>query len=472
MLVVQGMVIFTIVSLSLVILLGYAPTWWVGITIILAFTSFPAAVPKQIEISGFGFYLYELPLFFGAVYLLLYRPSNRNTDLCALAIACITAAGLVHGFLAGNDLVAVLNDARGLLAMVLAIFVVGRIAFTPESIVAFQAVKIVLWASFGFVLLGAWGVLTLGARTEDASLVGAAFDHEAGVTRVIGQSGRLAAVVLAVSLALWVIRPDMLRRTYVYLIPALGITVVGFSRNMFVLVVITVALVPLINRGFRPANDGSGSSSFYRAGLVLFGGLLLFVAAGLFLSLTAGIPGLDYLRAVHAAYSSRVFEGLTTSARSYDQSALYRVAEIEWLKLAIKGNEIAGNGFGFRYQPPNGTAEGAITRTYYAHNFYWWALCKVGWIGLAAYVVAFGAPVVNAVFGRGGFALRSAAGAAVVGHLVTISVAPAPEDVFGAPVLGALIAIALLRYPATNSRPQQEASNLPEKKASFTSPPR
>jgi hypothetical protein len=62
-------------------------------------------------------------------------------------------------------------------------------------------------------------------------------------------------------------------------------------------------------------------------------------------------------------------------------------------------------------------------------------------------MIAFVAPVVHALFGRGRFALRSAAGAAVVGYLVTNMVTPIPEDTFGAPVLGVLLAIALLRAP-------------------------
>jgi hypothetical protein len=436
-----AVIAFVLVIVTIVAL--YAPQWWIGAIILLTFTTFPALVPQQIRVAGYGIYLHEVPLFLGALYLLVYRPSNRGTDLCAVGIAAITAVGTVHGLWSGYDLVATMNDARGSTAMALCVFIVGRIASTPQAHIALQAVKITLWVSFPLVLLGSWGIVKLNARAEDASLTGAAFHDTAQVTRIFGQSTQLASAVLAIVIALWAIRPDLIRQTISYLIPALGITIVAFSRSALVVVALTLLLAPLFHWSFAGA---------VRAIVIAMVGAVGFVITGKFLSLTSGIPGMDYLRLVDTAYRNRVLEGFSSVAREYDFSYLYRQSEVDWLKRSIAGHEFFGNGFGFRYRPAVGNGFAATSGTYFAHHFYWWAIAKLGWCGLIAYMTAFVTPVVHALLGSGRFALRSAAGAAVVAHLFTNIVAPLPEDVFGAPVLGALLGIALLRAPLRTCR--------------------
>src|SRR6478609_2628910 len=69
----------------------HASQSWLGLGILLAFTSFPEVIPLKIGIgnSSYGLYLHELPLLLGALYLLVARPANRSTDWCAGGIGAI-----------------------------------------------------------------------------------------------------------------------------------------------------------------------------------------------------------------------------------------------------------------------------------------------------------------------------------------------------------------------------------------------
>jgi O-antigen ligase len=463
----EMLAVVTFALVIVTILALYAPQWWIGALIFIMFANFPVSVPPQVQLAGFNIYLDEVPLFLGALYLLIYRPPNRNTDWFAAGIGAIAVVGVAYGLWNGNDLAPVMNDARGSLAMALSVFIVGRIASTPQAHIALQAVKITLWVSFAFVLLGAWGIVTLSAsaRAEDASLAGEAFHDTAQVTRILGQSTFLASATLAVVIAMWAIRPDLIRQTIGYFIPALGITVMGFSRNALVLVGVTLLLTPLIHRGLASAERGrphKGPNGLVGAAVIAVVGVIAFVITGAFLSLTTDIHALDYLRLVHSAYQHRVLEGFGITAQQYDYSTLYRQGEVEWLKRAIVGHELFGNGFGFRYRPAFGTGFSATSGTYFAHQFYWWAVAKIGWCGLIAYMIAFVTPVLHALFGHGRFALRSAAAAAVVGFLFTNTVVPMPESPYAAPVLGGLLAIALLCAPVRGGTNSDPAVSLPE----------
>lgn len=432
----EVIVVVIFLTVTAVILAFFAPNWWVGALVLLTFTSLPAFVPRQIELAGFGIHLHEIPLFLVACYLLIYKSANPSTDWCAIGVGAITISGMAYGLLVGHDIAATMNDTRGLLAMALCIFIVGRVSATPQAQIALQAVRISLWVSFPLIALAAQGSIQLGAHSQDAALQGAIFYGEANVTRILGPTTHLASATLAVAIALFTIRPDLVRTLLSYIVPALGVTIIAFSRNALVLVALTLLLTPVFHRSFSGA---------IRAASIAIVSVAVFLVMGGILSLSAGIPGFDYARLVYSAYYNRVLVGLGATAQEYDASTLYRRGEVNLLKYAIVGHEWFGRGFGFRYRAPVGEGFAATSGTYYAHHFYWWAVAKVGWCGLIAYLVTFVTPVVNALFGHGRFPLRSAAGAAVVGYLVTNTVVPLPETVYGAPALGMLLGIALLR---------------------------
>ncbi len=426
-------------------IMAYAPQWWIGVVIFLTFASLPTFIPQQIYISGFGVFLHEIPLFISAFYLLISRPSNRLTDWCCIGIGAITSIGVLAGFWSGYDIRAIANDGRGLLVVALSVFIVGRIASTPQADIALRAVKITLWVSFGFILMDLWGVMKVNVHAEDASLSGRAFHGGvAGVERILGPTTHLASATVAIVIALWAIRPDLARKTLGYFVPAFGMTVIGYSRYAIVLAGITLLLTPLFQRGVRISGRTHRYGGMMRAIAIAVVGIAVFATVGVVLSFAGDIPGLDGLRMIYAAYTSRVVEGFGGYAQHYDYSVLYRQSEVVWLHSAISGHELTGNGFGFRYRQPVGVGFTATSGTYYAHQFYWWAIAKVGWCGLIAYMVTFLAPVAHALFAHGRFPLRSAAGAAIVAFLITNTVVPAPEDVSGAPVFGSLLGIALL----------------------------
>lgn len=459
------LVVIAFIAFAMLIMAACAPNWWIGTVVFLTFASLPTFVPQQIYISGFGVFIHEIPLFAAALYLLIFRPSNRSTDWCSAGIATITLIGVLVGLSNGYDIRAIGNDARGLLVVALSVFVVGRIASTPQADIALRAVKITLWISFVFILLDLAGAVKVNGRVEDASLSGRTIHGgEAGVERILGPTTHLATATVAIVIALWAIRPDLTRQTISYFVPAFGMTVIGYSRYAIVVAGITLLLTPLFHRGVRIAGRTHSYGGMLRALGIAIVGIIAFALAGVVLSLTSDIPGLDGLRMIYAAYTSRVIDGFSGYAQYYDYSVLYRQSEITWLQSAIPGHELTGNGLGFRYRRATGVGFTATSGTYYAHQFYWWAIAKVGWCGLVAYMIAFLAPVAHALFGHGRFALRSAAGAALVGFLVTNTVVPAPEDVSGAPVFGSLLGIALLvRAPRRTDGSSDVVASAPQR---------
>lgn len=440
----QVVVVVAFIAFFVTIAAFRAPQWWISAVIIVTFLSFPSFIPSQVRIFGSGIYLHEIPLIITALYLLFCRRANRNTDLCAASIVAITTIGIVHGLWVGHAVPTTMNDARSILTMALYVFIVGRITSALEVSAALRAVKITLWASFVLILLSTLNFVNLNARTEDAALFGETVHARVDVERVLGPTTHLASATLAIVIALWAVRPDLSRQTIGYLIPAMGITAIGFSRNAIVLVAITLLLTPLFYRTDASTDPRQVHGAVLRAIFIAVGGVIAFELVGAFLSATAGIPGLNYIGSVYTAYSTRVLEGFSSTAQQFDYSLLYRQSEVIWLKSGILGHELFGNGFGFLYRPPVGKGFTATSGTYYAHHFYWWAVAKVGWLGLCAYLITFVTPVIHAIFARGGFALRSAAAAAVVGYMATMVVTPIPEDAFGAPAFGILLGIALL----------------------------
>lgn len=426
----------------LALLLVNWPHWWIAFLILSTFSTTPAFIPSQITIGGFNVFPHEIGLILGAAYVLLVRPRSAN-DWWAAAIGLVTAVGALNGYFSGYDVPAIANDTRGLFSLSLVVLIVGRIAFSPDAVIALKAIKLTLWSSFLLVAMGGLNLVELNARAEDASLSGQGLGGPSEVTRILVPTTHLASVTVAISLSLWIVKPDLFRRVAPFLLPALGITLLGFSRNGLVLIAVAVLTAPLFG---SMLGGGVATGAALRMLGASLAGVGLYVSVGMLLYLGSGYPGLSYLQSMHSAYSNRVIAGLGSGVRQFDQATLYRQGETELLQRAIAGHEFFGWGFGYRYRVTAGRGFAVTSGSYFAHNFYWWAAAKVGWTGLLAYSAAFASGIGNAIFGPGRFPLRSAAGASLVGMLVTSSVTPL-STVSAAPVFGTLLGIALLRRP-------------------------
>lgn len=440
--------------LGILIIILVKPQWWIGVLVFLTFVTTPAFIPVQIAFGGFAIFPHEIALLFAALFLFTTRRPNRITDWCAAGIALTTLLGGAHGFIANNDPQAIGNDARGLAVVSLCVFIVGRINHPDEVGVALKAARITLWISFGLVSLGALGLIRLNARYAEASLDTPGITNAADVTRILTSTSHFAGATVAVVLALWVIRPHLFKITLTFFVPALGISIIGFSRNTLVLILVALALAPVFYWNQSDASDKRAGKGALRLVTVSMAVLTAFLGVGGLLYLAADFPGFNYLHSIYSAYTQRVISGFDTRVVQVDSGILYRQEEIRLLQRAAIGHEFIGRGFGYRYRLESSYGFAGLSGSYYAHNFYWWAIVKVGWFGLLAYMAVFVIGVANALFGSGRFALRSAAAATLVGGFVVSAVAPLPSTVSSAPVFGVVLGIALLRWPLRSpSRP-------------------
>jgi len=424
------MLVYGLVGLLVVVnLLMAKPSWWIGVVVFVTFGSFPAQVPERIYVGGFGVNLSELALILGAAYVAAKYPPNRLTDRCAAAISLVTAFFAFIGVLSHTPMNQIANDSRGLFGLSLALFIAGRIAATPIVATALKSLRLTLWVSFAIITLGSLGALEIQGRLSAAALDGGAAADS--VTRVQSPTVHIASAVLAICIALWIVKPHSFRPTVMYMLPALGITILGFSRNALLTMAITCVVAIILERTFRAG---------VRATFVVAGMALVFSATGALLERLSDLPGLDYVHRVYSAYTDRVFGGLSADVMATDSSTVYRDYEITNMKAAINGHELAGHGMGYEYQPVRDSK--TPTSSYYAHNFYMWSVVKTGFIGLSIYAVAFLAPLVRAVRGVRPAPFRSVCVGAAVGLLYVSSVAPLPLSSNGGPLIGTLIGAA------------------------------
>jgi len=424
--------------LVVVNILMIRPHWWIALVILATIGTLPTQIPQTIAAGGFSVYISELALAAAAMYVTRTYQPNRLTDLPALVIFSVTTAFCGYGLINGHALNHIAPESRGLFALSLALYITGRIINHPVARTGLKAVAVTLWVSFAFITLSVFGVVRVSGRATDASLSSAG-TGPADVTRILSATTHSAAAVLAICIALWVIKPGTFRTTLWFAVPAAGITFFAYSRNAIAIVAITLLLAPLIERRFRKWVRG-----------VVVGGLVVgaFLSAGWTLSQLADLPGIGYLNRMYAAYIDRVLVGLTEEAQQTDTSVLYRQREIVNMWAAVPGNELIGHGLGYEYQPVRD--RNTPTSSFYGHQFYLWALVKTGFFGLAAYLAAIGALLV-AGLRQAPDPIRSACIAVMIALLYVSTVAPIPLSSNGGPLIGVLLGIAAARITSSGT---------------------
>lgn len=433
----------------------FRPAWTAYVAMVLGLTAFPAVIPYSVQVGPTTLFLFEPFLFMGALWAIWTHPVFTSAKVRAGILAALIGAGAMAGVVLDHPLVEVVSDFRGLLTVLLSLIVASRIFGTPEAETALRVLQYSLWTSLGFIVLSMVAGFRLAGRTEAAALfLSTSGAGSSGSTRFLTAASEISVLVLCATLALVIVGRATLRQVSVYLIPALLMTFLSFSRNSFLAVGMAVVFALLIARTARPIAVA--------AKLSILVGIPLFT---LWLAHTAiGLPGGDFVTAQFDAFMSRVVGGLSSSSLAFDTSVQARVNEDAYLQAAIAESPIAGHGFGYAYRPAAGLP-GSFSATkgqYYGHNFYLWIMVKTGILGLLAFFVIAMTPVLACLRHR--TAETIALGSAGAGLLLSIIFAPFPNDVNNGGslavglLLGAVISAvhqARLAHPGVVSKPDQ-----------------
>lgn len=430
-----------LIGLLLVInVLILRPHWWVGLVVFAVVGTFPAQIPERIYLGSYGLALSEIALGVAVLVVLARYKSNMVTDSLALLAATVTALFAFVGFSAGIPGNQIANDCRGLFGLAAAMFIVGRIAWTPIAQTAILSLRWVLYISLGFAVLGSLGAVAITARLSDASIASSG-NEETGIGRVQSATTHTAAVVLAVCLAFLVAKRYPPKLILTYAVPAFAITMLGFSRNALAIIAVTLIGALILQRRVQAA---------VRTAVLLVCGTLAFVAFGGMLAHLTDVPGVGYVHRVFDAYTNRVIDGFSQDVQETDSSLLYRAAESENMRAAINGNELLGHGMGFEYQAVRD--KNTPTSSYYGHNFYLWVMVKCGIVGLICYLFVFARPIVRAARDPRNL-VRSISAAAAMSLILVSSVAPMPLSSNAGPLLGALLGLAATAIPVKARKP-------------------
>tara|TARA_R110001606_G_scaffold297277_5_gene445093 strand:- start:12 stop:1316 length:1305 start_codon:yes stop_codon:yes gene_type:complete len=413
--------------------------WIVPLTLAIACVALPSFVPVAVQIGGYSFRLYEPLLIASAVWALTLPHSKIRTARYSLPFIAVTILASLNGYFGGLALPRVVSDTRQLAFFVLALVVTSRIIGTPVERWCILSVRWVLWISAVMILLSSAFGIELAGRSEVATLQ---YGSTEGATRLLTPATYLAVVTVCICIALITTGRVRLAAQWTWLVPALLIVILAFSRNHLLAFGIAGAFALIAARSSRSV------ASSLRAGVVV-ACVLTALSFGLSNALY-GLPGIGFVASQIDSYSSRVIDGLNPQELDRDGSVLFREEENYFMDKSIEEAPVAGNGYGFAYKPKYGEV-GSFTREvapYYGHNFYLWTMVKSGVIGLLAFLWMVALPLAQAMV-RPGTSSRIAAASAGAGLLAVSFVAPMPNGsptalLFGA-VIGAVIALKPVR---------------------------
>lgn len=425
------------------------------VTVFLATTTLPAAVPNAIQVGPLAVNLYE-PLLFALALRMVASPrtNSRPTKNGLMLLGLLTIVPAIVGLIGGAVTRWIVFDVRGLVTLTAAAVVAAYVAVDRGLCdAAVRTLRTSLWISAAFTLAAAVGIVAVGGRTEDASLYLDGQASSSGATRLLTDATHVSLAVLCVALSALIMQRARLGNLLPYILPALLVTTFSFSRNAL-LALGVAAMISAVFAGRR----GITGTVRATAGLTLVGVAI----AG-----TAVLIGGQVMEFAHAqwqGYSDRVVSGLQSDVRGRDASTLQRLAENDATTSAIADAPVLGHGFGYAYRPAfgaPGTFAGEEGR-FYSHNFYYWLGVKTGLLGLLVFMWSAMRPAV-----RG---LRTSHSAVAVGTIAMLTVnvvAPLPlsTESSGSITMGALIGVCLALAPAPN-HPRSTPSKSPRDVAS------
>ncbi|RXZ72224.1 hypothetical protein ESP51_04900 [Agromyces albus] len=384
-----------------------------------AFVTLPSAIPMTYAIGPYSFRLYEPLLIAAAVYVVSAFPATSKVRALEVALFGFVVIWSIVGLTNGSDIAFIIADVRMLVYLALAYSIASRIMRTSMVAGIVRLLLPLLWISAAFTLLGSVAGIPIAGREEYASL---SLSADAA-TRILSPSTYLSVAVVCIAASVVIAGRVPFKRTLPWMIPAIFIAALSFSRNAIISVAVA-ALVGLI--------AGGSASTWMRAVSYAAIAVVVGAAAWVLLSATSSLPVSAWALQQVNSFTGRVIEGISLNAISNDTSAQYRLGqENPFLLSSIAQQPVFGHGFGHPYKPlftgrfaSEAEAE-ALSR--FAHNFYLWAWVKAGAVGLVLFLVATVAPAIASMRLRTGAGIGAAAG--LLGLLAAAFVAPMPLGV-------------------------------------------
>jgi hypothetical protein len=417
--------------------------WLVAVTIFVTFAAFPAWVPQEVRVGGISFQYYELLLLAAAVVALAQPAAVSVVKYVApFIVLCLVTAGWSL-LVAGADFGKMGSDVRWPFYTAVAMYVASKVVGSPNQTRCLQAVLATVWFSAIMVVLASTTSIELVGTSEAASLAVYGGDI---ATRFLTPSTFLAVVIAAVCITCLISGNPRGFRVSIWLIPAAVLIVLSFSRNHLLGLAVAVLFALLAFRSARSVVAAVWAASI----VVLVGVLIQLGAANVF----AGLPATDYVAAQAHGYVERVIDGLKPENQAIDSSVQYRRKETATLTKKISESPLTGHGFGYAYKAPSGPPGSFFRESapYYAHNFYLWLLLKAGWLGMLIFVWMAFVPLARILF-KPASTLQVATASAAVGLLAISVFAPIPNDSPGAPLLGAVLGIAVALGASRTTEP-------------------
>lgn len=415
----------------LVIFIWQNPNRLFYLTVALATLALPTFIPTAITVGSVGIKAYELLLLVSVIYA-SFRYKGRP-PIALIAFGGLIALWTMIGLLSQHPPAKVVYDVRNLVMLWLACYVAWRVSGTEVIPGVIRWIKWILWISLGLSILASSALISVAGRVEDASLPVSGSDVGESAVRLLTPATHLSLAVLCVVVVMLISGQYRIKSVLPYLIPALTMVVISFSRNAILGIAVAI-LFGLI--ASRTAGSIMKAVGYSLATITVF---WLLVSSS---SILNQVPGGTWLNSQVEGFSERVLGGLNSDTLSIDNSAQFRFQQENLLiEPRIAEAPIMGHGFGYAYKIPIGIPGtfNADFAPYYAHNFYLWVLAKTGLIGLVVFLWFALLPTVRSL--RRTELTVVATGGAILALLATSFVAPMP---IGSPtgfILGALIGV-------------------------------
>jgi hypothetical protein len=395
------------------------PLWTVHATLFLAITTLPTAIPYSVPIGSKSLFLFEPLLYMSAIYVAARFRAPPAAVRSVSFLLVFAVYGSVRGYLSGAPRDVIISEARPHVACAAVLFTSACLIGTEHWRPLLTTVRWSLWISALSSVVGSVTGLPLNGRIETAGLFLNGEEQTSDALRLLTPASHVADAVLCVCLALLITGRVGVRALLPYLVPALVISFLGFSRNTLIALPAAALVAVVATRSVR-----------ILSGLLRIVGMTVAFAAVITVLLVARLPGSDWLQRQGEAFQSRVIAGaLDPAVRNVDSSALARQLEDRYADAAIAASPLGGHGFGYAYRPAFGlpVTFSAIVGPYYVHDFYRWVLVKTGAVGLALWALIVLPPFVRQVVR--GRARGTAFAAATAGMFVVCLVAPLPTGI-------------------------------------------
>jgi hypothetical protein len=376
--------VFVVIGLGALFVLRSRSATYIS-TIVLTFGALPAGLPQSLP----GHLLLYEPLLIIATWM-TYRDMRADDpdwrwvkSLPFVAMSSVVGFGILEGLFFGNSHVELLHDSRNLISMLMGTVLVVGLRTGRHTSVCLRAVGWTLWLSVATSVLASVGVISIVGRDL-------ANDGTGGASRLITPATVMAVATSCVCISLWLLGSIPAPRLAFYLFPSLLLMLVSFSRNNLLAIAIVVFWTVMASRSIGVAFAAAWRG--VAAVLILLGVVLA----------TPVVPGGDWVNAQLVGFEQRVLGGISGEARARDNSAQFRIHEIQLVKPVITERPLLGHGFGSAYKAPQG-APGSFEATrapYYVHNFYFWLALKTGVVGLLGFALYLFLPLLRSLSTR------------------------------------------------------------------------